>query len=155
MSRPPRIEYPGAWYHVMNRIVLIRVKGRLDPVLFKGMINPIILRWEPYYGLFNTNFLIVHLGLVKPFCGFLITLYIVVLRFGVKPVISPTKLKLSIVIKIYDIIFPGFQAAGDAICYVSPVLTPLQTVRYMKHTCTLAEFHILASPHLKSTVKFQ
>jgi len=29
--------------------------------------------------------------------------------------IPPTKLKLSIVIKIYDIIFPGSQAAGDAI----------------------------------------
>ena len=32
MSRPLRIEYPGAWYHVMKRIVLIRVKGRLDPI---------------------------------------------------------------------------------------------------------------------------
>jgi hypothetical protein len=30
------------------------------------------------------------------------------------------------------------------ICYVSKALTPLQTVRYMKHTCTLAKFHILA-----------
>ena len=33
MSRPLRIEYPGVWYHVMNHIVLIKVKGRLDPIL--------------------------------------------------------------------------------------------------------------------------
>ncbi len=42
---------------------------------------------------------------------------------GTKPVVSPTKLKLSIVIKIYDIIFTGSQAAGDAICYISQPLT--------------------------------
>jgi hypothetical protein len=32
MLRPLRMEYPGAWYHVMNLIVLIRVKGRIDPI---------------------------------------------------------------------------------------------------------------------------
>jgi len=30
------------------------------------------------------------------------------------------------------------------ICYVSPVLMTLDTVRYTKHTCTLAKFHIMA-----------
>ena len=30
------------------------------------------------------------------------------------------------------------------ICYVSPVLTTLKTVRYTKSTCTLAKFHIMA-----------
>ena len=29
-------------------------------------------------------------------------------------------------------------------CYVSPVLTTLKTVKYTKHTCTLARFHIMA-----------
>ena len=28
---------------------------------------------------------------------------------------------------------------------VSTALTPLQTVRYMKHTCTLSKYHILAA----------
>jgi hypothetical protein len=37
--------------------------------------------------------------------------------------ISPTKLELSEAIKIYDIIFSGFQAAGDAICYVFEHMT--------------------------------
>jgi hypothetical protein len=32
---------------------------------------------------------------------------------------------------------------GD-ICYVSKALTPLQTVRYMKHTCPLTKLHMLA-----------
>jgi hypothetical protein len=32
-------------------------------------------------------------------------------------------LKLSIVKKNYDIIFPGSQAAGDAICYIFEHLT--------------------------------
>jgi hypothetical protein len=50
--------------------------------------------------------------------------YIGVFVSGVKPLI-PTKLKLSIVIKIYDIIFPGSQAAGDANCYLSAILTNL------------------------------
>ena len=36
---------------------------------------------------------------------------------------------------------------------ISPVLTPLQTVRYMKHTCTLAKFHILASYLYRTSVK--
>jgi hypothetical protein len=30
-------------------------------------------------------------------------------------------------------------------CYVSAVLTALKTVRYTKHTCTLAKVHIMAS----------
>jgi hypothetical protein len=42
---------------------------------------------------------------------------------GTKPVITPTKLKLSIGRKVYDIIFPGSQAAGDAICYIFEHLT--------------------------------
>jgi hypothetical protein len=37
-------------------------------------------------------------------------------RFNPEIAIAPTKLKLSIVIKIDDIIFLGFQAVGDAIC---------------------------------------
>jgi len=46
--------------------------------------------------------------------------------------------------------YPNGQAYAQKIkptsdtCYVSPVLTPLQTVRYMKHTCTLTELQILA-----------
>jgi hypothetical protein len=32
--------------------------------------------------------------------------------------VSPTKLELSEAINIYDIIFSGFQAAGDAICCI-------------------------------------
>ncbi len=32
----------------------------------------------------------------------------------------------------------------EYICYVSPVLTTLKTVRYTKRTCTLAKFHIVA-----------
>ena len=32
-------------------------------------------------------------------------------------------------------------------CYVSPVLTTLKTIRYMKHTCTLTKLHILARCH--------
>jgi len=47
----------------------------------------------------------------------------VVSRFNLEVAIAPTKLKLSIVIKIDDIIFPGSQAAGDAICYLSEHLT--------------------------------
>jgi len=31
-------------------------------------------------------------------------------------------------IKICDIIFPGFQAVGDAICYVFQALTVLKTM---------------------------
>jgi hypothetical protein len=30
-------------------------------------------------------------------------------------------------------------------CYISPVLTTLDTVRYTKHTCTLVRFQIMAS----------
>jgi hypothetical protein len=37
-----------------------------------------------------------------------------VAKSGVKLAISPTKLELSVPQKIADIIFPGFQAAGDA-----------------------------------------
>ena len=33
------------------------------------------------------------------------------------------------------------------ICYISPVLTTLDTVRYTKHTCTLAKFHIMYQIH--------
>jgi hypothetical protein len=44
--------------------------------------------------------------------------HLVVSRFNPEVAIAPTKLKLSIVIKIDDIIFPGFQAVGDAICYM-------------------------------------
>ena len=47
-------------------------------------------------------------------------------------------------IKIWDIIFPGSQATGDAICYISHVLTPLKILGYTKYTCTLVEFHIVA-----------
>jgi hypothetical protein len=43
--------------------------------------------------------------------------------YGITPLITPTKLKLSIVIKINDIIFSGSQAAGNAICYQSEHLT--------------------------------
>jgi hypothetical protein len=38
----------------------------------------------------------------------------------------------------------NYLALGCAFCYVSKALTPLQTVRYMKHTCTLTKLHILA-----------
>jgi hypothetical protein len=41
------------------------------------------------------------------------------MEFVAKPVLSPTKLELSTGLKVYDIIFPGSQAAGDAICYLS------------------------------------
>ena len=42
-----------------------------------------------------------------------------------------------------------YQPPGDRSvtgnCYVFRALTPPQTVRYMKHTCTLTRFHIMAS----------
>jgi hypothetical protein len=37
--------------------------------------------------------------------------------------VNPTKSKLSIGIKIDDIIFPGSLADGDAICYISAIKT--------------------------------
>ncbi len=41
---------------------------------------------------------------------------------------------------------PGELVVNDS-CYLSPVLTTLKTVRYMKHTCTLTKLHILASKY--------
>jgi hypothetical protein len=39
------------------------------------------------------------------------------------------------------------------ICYVSTALTPLQTVRYMKHTCTLTKLHVLPEICSRNSVK--
>ena len=39
---------------------------------------------------------------------------------------------------------PALKAGFHIYCYISQALTPLQTVRYMKHTCTLAKLHVLA-----------
>jgi hypothetical protein len=50
-----------------------------------------------------------------------------------KPVIPPTKLELSESAKIYDIIFPGFQAVDDAICYENQHIKGLKSVRYSKY----------------------
>ena len=36
------------------------------------------------------------------------------------------------------------RPSSGCICYVSPILTTLKTVRYTKHTCNLAELHVLA-----------
>ena len=48
-------------------------------------------------------------------------------------------------LSVCDIINRSLQSLSSDICYVSPVLTTLKTVRYMKHTCTLTKLHILAS----------
>ena len=45
-----------------------------------------------------------------------------------------------------------FEAKPHDICYVSPALTPLQTVRYTKRTCTLTKLHILVSHNFKSSI---
>jgi len=41
---------------------------------------------------------------------------------------------------------PTHHRSSDhcAICYESKVLAPLKTVRYTKHTCTMAELQIVA-----------
>jgi len=40
----------------------------------------------------------------------------------IKIVQIPTKLKLSIVITIYDIMFPGYLVSSDAFCYISEII---------------------------------
>ena len=67
------------------------------------------------------------------------------LMFAVpKVVVSPTYQPKWEVKKTCDIIRTRFHGDCTDSCYVSPVLTTPGTVRYTKHTCTFAGFHILA-----------
>jgi hypothetical protein len=50
--------------------------------------------------------------------------------------IAPTKLKLSMIIKICDIICPSSQASGGAFCYVHLLLTGSDPLTYLNYIFT-------------------
>jgi putative transposase len=49
MVRPLRIQYPGAWYHVMNRGQRREMifKDKDDYSYFIGLLKDVVDMWEP------------------------------------------------------------------------------------------------------------
>jgi hypothetical protein len=61
-----------------------------------------------------------------------------------KPALSPTYTPEIVALSVCDIIILSIQGMAGVICYVSPVLTTLKTLRYTKHICTISILQILS-----------
>jgi len=65
-------------------------------------------------------------------------------KFAHSKLLIPTYTPNLKTLRACDIIISSFQCQGVAFCYVSPVLTPWETLGYTKRTCTLPKFQVLA-----------